>query len=111
MFSSNHSFSRNLPSEGQLSVSKLHALSHTEARFYNDVMHRYIVDWGDGVKVEAHKLTLGPFQVTHSYQKANSYVVTAKYCSDPDGKPEDQCCDMISQKISLPANSSIADAN
>ena len=80
--------------------------------FYNDVMRRYIVDWGDGVKTEGHKLSLGPFQVTHSYPNAmTSYVVTAKYCSDPDGKPEDQCCDMISQKISVPANSSITDAN
>lgn len=71
-------------------------------------MHRYIVDWADGTSTQAPELQLGPFQVLHTYhQKVMTYVVTAKYCSDPDGKPEDRCCDTISQKISVPANSSI----
>lgn len=71
-------------------------------------MHRYIVKWGDGTTSTSTSTSLGPFQATHSYPEAMaSYVVTAIYCSDQDGKPEDRCCDTISQKISLPANSSI----
>lgn len=108
MFSCNYSFSGNLSREKQLSVSKHYGILKPDLKHMILCMHRYVVDWGDGTSVTGHKIQLGPFQSVHQYhQQAATYVVTAKYCSDPDGKPEDRCCDSISQKISIPANSSV----
>ncbi len=67
---------------------------------------RWSVNWGDGAHNEGYQQHLGPFQITHQYDKScrsRRYSVTIHYCSDP-GVSSERCCDSYYQVITVDEN-------
>lgn len=66
----------------------------------------WTVDWGDGTKDIGHHWAIGGYGVNHLLPctTRTTYTVRANYCSDPDDRVEDRCCDFMQGSVTVPSH-------